>query len=71
MNLWLGSMPLASSHRPFASFPLDLFPSVPVAFLRVWGIGRKGDEPRFALLAKQTHTHDLRKMIVASAVFLL
>ena len=63
---------LFRSHTgPLLLFLLDLFPSVPVASLRAWGIGRKGDEPRFALLAKQTHTHDLRKMIVASAMFLL
>lgn len=41
---------------PFASFSSRPPPSVPVAFLRACGIGRKGDEPRVALLAKQTHT---------------
>lgn len=59
------------AQAPFLLFLLNLLPSVPVAFLRVWGIGRKGDEPRVAFLAKQTHTYNLRKTTVASAMFIL
>lgn len=52
---WLCATGLMTQ-APLLLFLLNLFPNVPVAFLRVRGIGRKGDEPRFASLAKQTHT---------------
>lgn len=66
--LWAPDESLARLHAtghitqgPLLLFFLDLFLSVPVAFLRVRGIGRKGDEPGFALLAKQTHRHSHTK----------
>lgn len=44
------------TQAPLLLVLLNLSPRAPVAFLRVWGIGRKGDEPRVASLVKQTHT---------------
>lgn len=62
-TLWRPQMTcgLALCHWPHhqASLLLVLLhvsPRAPVAFLRVWDISRKGDEPRIASLAKQTHT---------------
>lgn len=50
---------------------LVLFPSVPMAFLRVWSIGRKGHEPRVALLTKLTHTRPQKNDCSKCYVYIL